>query len=76
MLSGRCHILPVIAEVDRVLRPEGNLIVRDNIEIINEIENMARSLHWEVRMTYSKDSEGLLCVQKTVWRPQEVEASL
>jgi len=72
----RCKLLPVIAEVDRVLRPEGKLIVRDSVETINEIENMAKSLHWEVRMTYSKDNEGLLCIQKTMWRPQEVEASM
>ena len=74
-LKKRCKLIPVIAEVDRVLRPEGKLIVRDDAETIAEIENMAKSLHWEVRMTYSKDNEGLLCVQKTKWRPQEVEAS-
>ncbi|KAG1328086.1 putative methyltransferase PMT26 [Cocos nucifera] len=73
-LKKRCKLQPVIAEVDRILRPEGNLIVRDNVEIINEIENMAKSLRWEIRMTYSKDNEGLLCVQKTMWRPKELEA--
>ncbi|EHA8586967.1 putative methyltransferase PMT26 [Cocos nucifera] len=68
-LKKRCKLLPVIAEVDRILRPEGKLIVRDNVETINEVDNMAKSLHWEIQMTYSKDHEGLLCVQKTVWRP-------
>lgn len=65
----------MIAEVDRILRPEGRLIVRDNVETINEVENMAKSLHWEIRMTYSKDHEGLLCVQKTMWRPKEMETT-
>jgi hypothetical protein len=45
-------------EVDRVLRPEGQLIVRDNIETISEVENIVKSLHWEVRMSYSQDKEG------------------
>ena len=63
----------VFAEVDRILRPEGKLIVRDNVEIINELESMARSLKWEIRLTYSREKEGLLCVQKTTWRPKEVE---
>ena len=63
----------VFAEVDRILRPEGKLIVRDNVETINELENMARSMQWEVRMTYAKDKEGLLCVQKSMWRPRESE---
>ncbi|OVA07851.1 putative S-adenosyl-L-methionine-dependent methyltransferase [Macleaya cordata] len=72
-LNKRCNLKAVIAEVDRILRPEGKLIVRDKVEIINEVEKMARSLQWEVRLTYTKDTEGLLCVQKTMWRPKEVE---
>lgn len=62
-----------MAEADRILRPEGKLIVRDSVEIIEELESMVRSLQWKVRMTYSKDKEGLLCVQKSMWRPKEQE---
>lgn len=74
--SCRCDLLPVFSEVDRILRPEGKLIVRDKAETISELEAMARSLNWEVRMTYTKDTEGLLCVQKTLWRPTEFEANM
>ena len=69
----RCKLQAVIAEVDRILRPEGNLIVRDNVETIGEIEGLAKSLHWEIRLLYSKENEGLLCVRKTYWRPTEKE---
>ena len=62
-----------MAEVDRILRPEGKLIVRDNVDIVGEIESMAKSLKWEIRMIYSKDNEGLLFVRKTKWRPTEAE---
>ncbi|KAL6651682.1 hypothetical protein ACP70R_010607 [Stipagrostis hirtigluma subsp. patula] len=72
----RCELVPVMAEVDRMLRPEGRLIVRDNTETINELESIAKSLHWEVRISYSQDKEGLLFVQKTTWRPSEIEAKL
>ncbi|CAL9158152.1 probable methyltransferase PMT24 [Musa acuminata AAA Group] len=72
----RCKLLPVIAEVDRILRPQGKLIVRDNAETLEEVESMAKSLNWEVRMGYSKEKGGLLCVQKTLWRPEEVEATV
>jgi hypothetical protein len=68
--------MAVFAEVDRVLRPEGKLIVRDNADTITELESMAKSLKWEVRMTYTKGTEGLLCVEKSMWRPKEVEASM
>lgn len=63
----------MIAEVDRVLRPEGKLIVRDDAETIQQVEGMVKAMKWEVRMTYSKEKEGLLSVQKSIWRPSEVE---
>ncbi|XP_076885698.1 putative methyltransferase PMT24 [Bidens hawaiensis] len=72
-LKKRCKLASVIAEVDRILRPKGKIIVRDNVETIAEIESMVKSMHWNIVMTYSKEQEGLLCVQKTLWRPTEVE---
>nr|URM60713.1 NF-YB family protein [Gymnema sylvestre] len=72
-IKKKCNYLAFVAEVDRILRPEGKLIVRDNVEAITELEGVLRSMHWEIRMTYSKDKEGLLCAQKTVWRPKEIE---
>ncbi|XP_076900403.1 putative methyltransferase PMT24 [Bidens hawaiensis] len=69
----RCKLQSLMAEVDRILRPEGKLIVRDNVETITEVEKMAKSLHWKIRMTYNKDNEGMLCVEKSFWRPDEVE---
>lgn len=72
-IKNKCNIRVLVAEVDRILRPEGKLIIRDTIETINEVENMLRSMSWEVRLTYSKDKEGLLCVQKGMWRPKVVE---
>ena len=73
VLLHRCNLAAVVAETDRILRPEGKLIVRDKVETINELESLLRAMHWEIRMTYSKDKEGLLCAQKTMWRPTEVE---
>lgn len=73
-IKTKCNMTGLVVEVDRILRPEGKLIVRDSVEIINELETMLKSMHYEIRMTYSKDKEGLLCAQKTMWRPQEVEA--
>lgn len=72
----RCKLVPVITEVDRILRPEGKLIVRDNVETISEIQDLAKSLQWDIRMTYSKDNEALLCIQKKFWRPTESEPIL
>ncbi|KAG6474833.1 hypothetical protein ZIOFF_064048 [Zingiber officinale] len=76
-LKKRCKLLPVISEVDRMLRPQGKLIVRDTAEVIGEVESMARSLNYKVvkMASLSGDNEGILCVQKTMWRPKEVETT-
>ncbi|KAK6938345.1 putative S-adenosyl-L-methionine-dependent methyltransferase [Dillenia turbinata] len=72
-LKKRCKLVAVIAEVDRILRPGGKLIVRDKVDTISEVESMARSLQWKIRLIYSQENEGLLCVEKTMWRPSETE---
>ncbi|KAF5181665.1 S-adenosyl-l-methionine-dependent methyltransferases superfamily protein [Thalictrum thalictroides] len=68
-LKKRCNLLPVIVEVDRIVRPGGKFIARDDPEIIGEIENILKSLHWEIHLTFSKDDEGILSAEKTNWRP-------
>ena len=73
-IVGRCKVFPVIVEVDRILRPNGKLIVRDDKETVDEIQGVVRSLQWEVRMTVSKNKEAMLCARKTTWRPTEIES--
>ncbi|KAL5571731.1 hypothetical protein UlMin_021328 [Ulmus minor] len=73
-LKKRCSIKAVMAEADRILRPEGKLIVRDDAETISQVESMAKSLKWKIHFVFSNDKEGLLCVEKTFWRPKEAEA--
>jgi len=68
-LKKRCQLEPVMVEVDRILRPGGSAIFRDKLDIINELETLIKSLHWEIRLTYSKEKEGILCAHKTMWRP-------
>lgn len=59
-----------MAEVDRIVRPGGKFIVRDESSTIGEVENLLKSMHWEVRLTFSKNEEGMLSAQKGNWRPE------
>ncbi|KMT19665.1 hypothetical protein BVRB_1g010520 isoform A [Beta vulgaris subsp. vulgaris] len=72
-LKKRCNFVAVMAEVDRILRPEGSLIVRDDAETIAKVESMTNSLQWKIKFSFSKNNEGLLCVQKSRWRPSDIE---
>lgn len=64
-----------MAEVDRMVRPGGKLIVRDESNTIGEVEILLKSLHWEVHFTFSKDKEGILSAQKGDWRPDTYQPS-
>ncbi|KAL3639188.1 hypothetical protein CASFOL_017095 [Castilleja foliolosa] len=69
-LKNRCkQAIVIVVEMDRILRPGGWAIIRDKVEILNPLEEILRSLHWEIRMTFAQNREGILCAQKTIWRP-------
>lgn len=61
--------MPVMAEVDRIVRPGGKLIVCDESNVVEEVENLLRSLHWEIRFTVTKNRVAILSAQKSDWRP-------
>ncbi|EPS59022.1 hypothetical protein M569_15788, partial [Genlisea aurea] len=65
----RCDVEVVMAEVDRIVRPGGKLIVRDESKTIGELEAILKSLHWEVFLNFAKNKEGILSAQKSDWRP-------
>ncbi|KAJ3672435.1 hypothetical protein LUZ60_007156 [Juncus effusus] len=67
-IKDRCPILPIIVEVDRIVRPGGKLIIRDDSSTIGEIETLLKSLHWNV--VQSKDQEGVIFAEKSDWRPE------
>lgn len=69
-LKNRCRQpVAIVVEMDRVLRPGGWAIIRDKVEILDPLEGILKSLHWEIRMTFAQDKEGIICAQKTTWRP-------
>ncbi|XP_073526216.1 LOW QUALITY PROTEIN: uncharacterized protein [Phyllobates terribilis] len=68
-LKKRCNLTAVMAEVDRIVRPGGYLIVLDESDDIDEVEKLLKSLHWEVHFASSKDQERILVGTKSYWRP-------
>ncbi|XP_029127616.1 probable methyltransferase PMT27 [Cajanus cajan] len=72
-LKDRCKLVAVMAEVDRIIRPGGKLIVRDESTTLTEVETLLKSLHWE--LIFDKIQEGILCAKKGKWRPDSVAPS-
>ncbi|CAM0876506.1 unnamed protein product [Alopecurus aequalis] len=69
-LKNRCkEPVTILVEMDRILRPGGWAIIREKLEILDPLEAILKSLHWEIMMTFRKDKEGIMSVKKTTWRP-------
>lgn len=45
-LSQRCDLVDVAAELDRMVRPGGYLLVQDSMQMIKQLGSVLRSLHW------------------------------
>ena len=62
-----------LLEMDRILRPQGWIILREKSDILRQIRAIFDSLHWEVRLTYIEGEEEIVALQKTFWRPKSNE---
>ncbi|KAK6122021.1 hypothetical protein DH2020_044239 [Rehmannia glutinosa] len=45
---GGCDIIEVAAEMDRILRPGGYLVVQDTMEMLTKVTLILKSLHWSI----------------------------
>jgi hypothetical protein len=70
-ITNKCNILSLVMEMDRILRPGGWVIFCDEVELLIKVEDIVKSMHWDIMFTYKIDnnSEQLLAVQKSFWRP-------
>ncbi|KAL4189622.1 hypothetical protein AMTRI_Chr08g166260 [Amborella trichopoda] len=64
-LLPRCDIIDVTAEMDRILRPGGWVVVHDTMVVMEKLLPLVRSLHWDITLSDS----GYLVARKGEWRP-------
>lgn len=61
----------ILLEMDRILRPQGSVIIRDDVDVLVDVKSIVDGLQWDSRMT---DHEGgphvrekLLIATKQYW---------
>lgn len=61
-----------MVEMDRLLRPEGTVVVRDSPEVIEKVDRIARAVRWKSSMQEkepeSNGREKILVATKTSWK--------
>ncbi|XP_059634117.1 probable pectin methyltransferase QUA3 [Cornus florida] len=68
----RCNLVDLMVEIDRMLRPEGTVVVLDSPEVIDRIGHIAHAVRWKATMhekePESNGREKILVATKQFWK--------
>lgn len=71
---GRCEVSDVVQEMDRLLRPGGFAIIRDQEDVVQHIQTITTALHWKATVEDTESGplgkDKVLNCQKTFWQPR------
>lgn len=71
LYKDRCEVENILLEMDRILRPEGTVIIRDDVDMLVKIKSIADGMRWNSQIVDHEDGplvrEKLLLVVKTYW---------
>ena len=69
-----CSLLNIFTEIDRLLRPEGWVIIRDTAQLVETARALTAQLKWEARVVEveSSSEQRLLICQKPFTKRQSI----
>ncbi|XP_022875446.1 probable methyltransferase PMT14 [Olea europaea var. sylvestris] len=71
LYQDKCEFEDILLEMDRILRPEGTVIFRDEVDALNKVSKIARGMRWETKMMDHEDGplvpEKILIAVKQYW---------
>ncbi|CAJ1952669.1 unnamed protein product [Sphenostylis stenocarpa] len=71
LYSNRCELEDILLEMDRILRPEGSVIIRDDVDILVKVKSVAGGMDWDSQIVDHEDGplerEKLLFAVKNYW---------
>ncbi|KAG5007219.1 hypothetical protein AAZX31_09G131000 [Glycine max] len=71
LYSDRCELEDILLEMDRILRPEGSVIIRDDVDILVKVKSIVNGMDWDCQIVDHEDGplerEKLLFAVKNYW---------
>ncbi|CAM8913996.1 unnamed protein product [Rhodiola kirilowii] len=71
LYKNKCSLEDILIEMDRILRPEGTVIIRDQIDVLNKVNKIAKGMRWNTKMVDHEDGplvrEKVLFAVKQYW---------
>nr|XP_043626732.1 probable methyltransferase PMT2 [Erigeron canadensis] len=75
LYNDRCDFEDILLEMDRILRPEGTVILRDDVDVLIKVQNIVRSMRWDTKLIDHEDGplvpEKILVTVKQYWVANE-----
>lgn len=70
----RCDLTLILLEMDRILRPEGTVVLRDNVETLTKVERIVKGMKWKSQLVDHEkgpnNPEKILVAVKSYWTGQ------
>ncbi|PKI48840.1 hypothetical protein CRG98_030778 [Punica granatum] len=78
LYKDRCKMGDILLEMDRILRPEGSMIIRDDIDILVRIKSIIDGMQYDTRIVDHEkgphEREKILLANKLYWTAPEEKA--
>ncbi|XP_027080060.1 probable methyltransferase PMT14 [Coffea arabica] len=71
LYQDKCEFEEILLEMDRILRPEGTVIIRDGVDALNEVRKIAGGMRWDIKLVDHEDGplvpEKIFVAVKQYW---------
>lgn len=71
LYKDKCEMKDILLEMDRILRPQGSVIIRDDVDLLVNAKTITDQLQWEARLVDHEEGplirEKLLIATKQYW---------
>lgn len=71
IIEYRCNFEDILLEMDRILRPEGAVIFRDEVDSLVKVKKLIGGMRWDTKMMDHEDGplvpEKILVAVKQYW---------
>jgi len=79
LYQNKCDAEDILLEMDRILRPEGAVILRDSADVLNKVRSMVAGMRWKSKLLDHEDGphvpEKILISVKEYWVGSEEQNS-
>ncbi|XVF73272.1 hypothetical protein PTKIN_Ptkin12aG0188600 [Pterospermum kingtungense] len=71
LYKDRCEMEDILVEMDRILRPEGSVIIRDDVDVLVKVKNIIDVMQWDGKIVDHENGpnhrEKILFAVKQYW---------